>query len=113
MAMEIELVLDVSDLDRMAEFYAAALGYRPEGSIGQYRSIVPAEGPGRPKLILQRVDEPKRAKNRMHIDLKADDIEAEADRLVALGATRQHRIEEDAGTWLVMADPEGNEFCVQ
>jgi predicted enzyme related to lactoylglutathione lyase len=65
-------------------------------------------------VLLQRVPEPKQAKNRMHLDLWVPDIEAEARRLVALGARRQSAkpVEELGSRWIVMADPEGNEFCL-
>ena len=68
----------------------------------------------RPKLLLQRVTEPKVAKNRMHLDIETPDIETEATRLEALGATRvqDDQIQEHGTTWILMADPEGNEFCV-
>jgi predicted enzyme related to lactoylglutathione lyase len=67
-----------------------------------------------PKLILQTVDEPKAGKNRMHLDVHAADIEAEAQRLVGLGATRRRDepFVEVGTSWILMADPEGNEFCV-
>jgi predicted enzyme related to lactoylglutathione lyase len=60
------------------------------------------------------VDEPKTVKNRMHLDIEVADIRAEADRLVALGATRisEGPCSEHGSTWLLMNDPEGNEFCV-
>src|SRR4051794_28094463 len=114
MAPRIDLVLDCADADALARFWAAALGYRPFGVAGNYRSLVPDEGAAGPKLILQEVDEAKRGKNRMHLDITAADIEAEADRLVALGATRglQEPISEHGTRWIVMADPEGNEFCI-
>jgi len=112
--MKLELVLDCEDPDRLAAFWSSALGYRRFGSAGNYRSIVPAEQGAGPKLILQRVDEPKSAKNRMHLDLRVPDIEVEASRLAELGATRTagEPIEEHSSRWIVMADPEGNEFCI-
>ena len=109
----IELVLDCADPDRMVAFWTAALGYRHEATAANYRSLVPVGGEG-PKLILQGVDEPRTVKNRMHFDILAPDIEAQAARLVALGAVRARRdqVEEHGTRWIVMADPEGNEFCV-
>ena len=73
----------------------------------------PAGAPG-PKLLLQRVAEPKATKNRMHLDLAVPDIEAEARRLSALGADRISGapVREHGSTWLLMTDPEDNEFCV-
>ena len=109
--MEIQVNLDCADADALAAFYCAALGYEPHGAVGQYRSLVAPAGSG-PKLILQQVAEPKSAKNRMHLDLVVDDIEAEAARFVALGATRVQRVEEFGINWIVMHDPEGNELCL-
>jgi predicted enzyme related to lactoylglutathione lyase len=59
-----------------------------------------------------KVPEPKTAKNRLHLDVAAADVEVEVARLVGLGATKVADTEEYGYTWTVMADPEGNEFCV-
>ena len=109
----IGLVLDCSDPERLAEFWALALGYVSLGTFGSYVALVPSGRPG-PKLLLQRVDEPKSVKNRMHFDIEVPDIHAEAARLVALGATRvsEQPLTEHGTSWLLMMDPEGNEFCV-
>ena len=107
------LVLDCADPERLAEFWAPALGYVNLGMAGAYAVLFPDGRPG-PKLLLQKVSEPKTIKNRMHLDIEAPDIEAEATRLQALGARRVQRdhIHEHGSTWILMADPEGNEFCV-
>jgi predicted enzyme related to lactoylglutathione lyase len=109
-----ELVIDCADTDRMAGFWCSALGYERFGSVGQYRSIVPLGGGSGPKVILQQVSEPKRGKNRLHIDVVAGDIELEAARLMAAGATRVQAepVQEFGTAWIRMRDPEGNEFCV-
>jgi hypothetical protein len=72
------LVLDCADPDRLAEFRSEALGYANVGSAGAYVALYPRERSG-PKLLLQRVGEPKASKNRMHIDIETADIQAEAD----------------------------------
>ena len=106
-----------SKCSRWPKVWCAALGYRRRGAFLQYRSYVPESGTG-PKLVLQVVPETKTVKNRLHLDLDHDagfDVEAEVVRLEALGATRKSGyITElgDAGGWVVMADPEGNEFCI-
>lgn len=66
------------------------------------------------RILFQRVPEPKTVKNRLHIDVHtaSDELEGEAARLETLGATVQRHIREPAGEWIVMTDPEGNEFCV-
>ncbi|MET8329281.1 VOC family protein [Streptomyces sp. NPDC005181] len=67
------------------------------------------------RLLFQRVPEPKAGKNRLHLDVHTgpERREAEAFRLEGLGATRLRKVAEPGGTWWVLADPEGNEFCVQ
>ncbi|MGW3654186.1 VOC family protein [Streptomyces sp. NPDC005151] len=67
------------------------------------------------RLLFQRVPEPKTGKNRLHLDVHAgpEQRDAEAARLEGLGATRLRKVEEPGGTWWLLADPEGNEFCVQ
>ncbi len=113
MTAHLGLVLDCADPDALAEFWAPALGYANAGSAGSYVILLPAEGDG-PQLLLQRVAEAKVAKNRMHFDIHVADIEAEAERLAALGARRLQAdsLEEHGTHWFLMSDPEGNEFCV-
>ncbi len=77
----------------------------PEDDPGE---LVEPPSPGQPRLYFQKVPEPKSVKNRVHLDLRADDVEAEAARLVELGATELHR----SPTWNTLRDPQGNEFCV-
>ncbi|MEU5874957.1 VOC family protein [Glycomyces sp. NPDC047369] len=74
----------------------------------------PVRGTGKGmRLLFQVVPEPKTVKNRLHLDLHygPDNYEAEADRLEGLGATRLGAYDEDGAKWILMADPEGNEFC--
>mgnify|MGYP001557124282 CR=1 FL=1 len=106
---QLGLVLDCADPDRLTEFWAPALGYVNLGTAGNYVALFPNGARG-PKLLLQRVAEPKTVKNRMHFDLRAPDgIDAEVDRLVILGASVHARHD----GLVVMQDPEGNEFCVE
>lgn len=107
------LVLDCADPERLAEFWAAALDYVNVGSAGAYVALYPRDGNG-PKLLLQHVDEAKSVKNRMHLDIDTADVEAEADRLAGLGARRATTdiCREHGSSWIVMSDPEGNEFCI-
>ena len=109
----IGLVLDCREPSRLAQFWAAALGYVSLGEAGAYVVLYPDGRPG-PKLLLQQVPEPKTVKNRMHLDIEVPDIETEAARLVDLGATRvsEGPCTEHGSSWILMADPEGNEFCV-
>jgi len=110
---QLGLVLDCADPERLAEFWGPALGYVNLGTAGSYVALYPDGAPG-PKLLLQRVDEPKSVKNRMHVDIEVADIYAEVARLVSLGATQisEAPCSEHGSTWVLMTDPEGNEFCV-
>jgi predicted enzyme related to lactoylglutathione lyase len=111
----IHVVIDADDVDALRNFWIVALGYEEFGEFEQYRSAVPTSGAAGPKFIFQQVPEGRSpGKNRLHIDIEVgDDLQAECERLVALGATRVSDEIVDAGTrWVVMADPERNEFCL-
>ena len=107
------LVLDCVDPVKLADFWAEALGYRKVAAEGNYVVLLGAQA-GHPKLLLQRVPEVKQTKNRMHLDIGVSAIEAEAARLEAIGARRSAAapMTEHGTSWILMADPEGNEFCV-
>jgi predicted enzyme related to lactoylglutathione lyase len=111
--MRLVFVLDCNDINRLAAFWTEAIGYRVSGSSEPYVVLAPGEGEG-PELVLQRVAEPKTNKNRMHLDIRTSELDATVERLAALGARRLQPDEtEEAGfRWVVMGDPEGNEFCV-
>ncbi len=113
MASKLGLVLDCTDPDRLAPFWSAALGYTTIGAEGSYVLLLDEAGE-RPKLLLQRVSEVKAGKNRMHLDIETPTVDAEVTRLEGLGARRIEAddVEELGHRWVVMADPEGNEFCV-
>ncbi|HVA02716.1 MAG TPA: VOC family protein [Acidimicrobiales bacterium] len=111
--MQVGLVLDSCDPEALAPFWAAALGYVLVGSVENYVLLLP-DGIEGPKLLIQQVPEGKTLKNRMHLDIEVSDIEETASKLVALGASRVEATvhEEHDCYWIVMADPEGNEFCL-
>lgn len=109
--MRIEFTLDCCDLERTARFWQAALALDVEGEIdGRFVAL---SGHG-VTLTLQRVPERKTGKNRMHLDLLVEDLPGEVRRLEQLGAKRVTPVarEEFGQTWFVLADPDGNEFCV-
>ena len=144
MARDVQITFDCADPAVLAAFWAEALGYHlqdpPEGfesweealeamgvppeSRNDASAVLDPDG-SRPRLFFQRVPERKQVKNRVHLDVRAAPglegdarmaaLEAEAERLVSLGATRLQRYEPapplGAGH-IVMADPEGNEFCL-
>ena len=64
-----------------------------------------------PGILFVAVDKPKRGQNRLHVDLRPDDQAVEVERLIAMGATRAD-VGQGEVSWVVLADPEGNEFCV-
>ena len=109
--MRIELTLDCCDLARTAQFWQAALALEVAGEISG--RFVALSGHG-VTLTLQQVPERKSVKNRMHLDLLVEDVPREVARLERLGARRLTPVprEEFGQTWFVLADPEGNEFCV-
>ncbi|GAA1575428.1 MULTISPECIES: VOC family protein [Kribbella] len=110
---ELVVVVDVADLERAATFWTAVLGYVRAGEPSTYQTLLPSDGVG-VEVLLQRVPDRKQSKNRVHLDLRTPDLDAEVARVVALGARRLTTtpIREDGWTWHVLADPDGNEFCV-
>jgi len=113
MAATLGLVLDCADPTKLAEFWSAAIGYTTVGGAGNYVMLIDETGK-QPKLLLQRVDEPKAGKNRMHFDIETPTVDEEVARLQEIGARRMSddAMQEHGSRWVVMADPEGNEFCV-
>lgn len=141
---EIQITFDCADPAGQATFWAEALGYRlqepPAGFASWDEALdamgVPAERRNdasalvdpegaRPRIFFQRVPEPKTAKNRVHLDVRAapglvgDErmaaLEKRSEHLVTLGATRRQRFEPTpplGAGHIVMTDPEGNEFCL-
>jgi predicted enzyme related to lactoylglutathione lyase len=111
-------VLDCADPAALSPFWQAALGYQEaHGGADPYVVLRPPsdrEGNGWPDILLQRVSEAKVVKNRMHLDMRVDNLEAEVERLIRIGARRltEQPLEEEPLRWHVLADPEGNEFCV-
>ena len=105
-----QIVVDADDPHRLARWWAEALGYvivhESPDEVEIRRS--PDELPG---LLFLAGPDPKTVKNRLHIDLRPEDQEAEVERLVDMGA-RPADIGQGDVSWVVLADPEGNEFCV-
>jgi hypothetical protein len=143
MAIEFQVTFDSADPASHAAFWAEALHYIPQPPPPEFdtwdaaldswgvpveqrndrAAVVDPDGAG-PRLYFQKVPEPKAAKNRVHLDLRAAAglaaegreaaLEAECVRLMALGARQVQRLEPDGINELciVMQDPEGNEFCL-
>ncbi|MDH4112356.1 MAG: VOC family protein [Actinomycetota bacterium] len=126
------IVFDCEDAAPLARFWAAALEWRvapydadevarlAERGVDDLEDdpsvmVEPTEDdpPGLPVLFFTEVPERKAGKNRLHIDVVADEsVDAEVIRLEGLGATLRNWAEEEGNVWAVMLDPEGNEFCV-
>jgi catechol 2,3-dioxygenase-like lactoylglutathione lyase family enzyme len=107
------IVIRVDDLERQKRFWTDALDYVPrDGDGGDFALLRPRDGVG-PNVSLDRVRSSVQVPPRIHLDLYADDQAAEVERLLALGATEVHwdKRPPDAD-YVILADPEGNRFCV-
>jgi predicted enzyme related to lactoylglutathione lyase len=112
MALNVEMVtFDCSDPAKLADWWAQQFGGTTHELIpGEFIAVIRSEGP---RLGFQKVPDPTPGKNRVHLDFSAADVDAEASRLTAAGATEvgRHKFG-DNFRWVVLADPEGNVFCV-
>jgi predicted enzyme related to lactoylglutathione lyase len=104
-------VVDADDPAAQARFWAAVLDYEIVYEAPD-EVVIAKDDHTYPGLIFVPVPEPKTAKNRLHIDLNPDDRDAEVERIIGLGATQVDVGQGDEVSWVVLADPEGNEFCV-
>ena len=109
------LTFDCADPVLLARFWGEALDLAVELR-NDDAFVLPErwtpDGSAGPRLLFQRVPESKTAKNRLHLDLTADDMGGEVRRLEGLGARRLRLVREGGLSWTIMGDPEGNEFCV-
>jgi hypothetical protein len=108
------VVVDAADPDGLAPFWEAASGFSVALRTDHFVGLRPPGDAG-PGLALVRVDDPKVVKDRVHLDVRpsaGDDQQAEVDRLLALGARPADVGQSGDETWVVLADPEGHEFCV-
>ena len=105
------VVVDAKDPGRLAQFWAGVLDHQivfeddDEVAVAKDKDSPPA-------LLFVKNDDAKSVKNRIHIDLNPTDQAAEVERILELGATRADVGQSGEETWVVLADPEGNEFCV-
>jgi hypothetical protein len=108
--------LDVHDVHRMADFWSQVLGYEIQMGDDGNAHLYPPAGAATETLTvwLQASADPKRDKNRNHPDLRVSDgsVEDEVERLLTLGARHVDVGQTDADPFVVLADPEGNEFCL-
>ena len=110
------LVVDSSDPHRVACFWQDALGWRRTHEDPDEIVLEPPEGSPEdgvaPDILFVKVSDDRMVKNRLHLDLRPEDQLAEVSRLEELGAHRVDIGQRSDSTWVVMADPDGNEFCV-
>ncbi len=141
MTPKFSVTMDAADPLTLGEFWATALGYVREPPPAPYQTweealvgwglpperwndanaIIDPDGVG-PRIFIQKVPEPKAAKNRVHLDVRVSAsrenkdlaaLQAKADQLVAAGATQLTVFDDPSqGKWIVLQDPEGNEFCI-
>lgn len=105
------VVINVTDIEKATEFWAAALNYVMRS--GDATFVVLTDPKRRwANVSLQLWEEPKQGRNRLHLDLYSDNQQAEVERLEALGAVRLKWEYPPGADYIVMADPDGNEFCV-
>ena len=105
------IAIDCHDPRLLARFWSEALGYQVlDDDDDEVLIVPPAPTPG-PRFLFLKVPEGKTVKNRIHLDLRSDDQEAEVERLIAMGAETAD-IGQGEVTWVVLSDPEGNEFCI-
>jgi hypothetical protein len=140
MAFEFQVVVDCTSPHDLADWWAEVLGWRVEPQdeafirrmieagaaaeadttrhrgalVWRAGAAITSPDPGPPRVLFQSVPEAKTVKNRVHLDVRvgADQQAAEVARLLRLGATELWRGAQGPHTWVTMADPEGNEFCV-
>ena len=111
-----EIVVDCRDPEALASWWAEVLGYRVLSREEDEVEIGPGAGFGgaAPTLVFGRVPDPSPGRSRLHLDVNATDRDqdAELERLLALGATRADVGQSGDESWHVLADPEGNPFCL-
>ena len=113
------ITIDAHDPRALAAFWAHVLGWKVGVDVNDIevwieRELGDPKNTGFPDILFLKNPDAKKSKNRLHLDLRPDDQAAEVARLEKLGATRIDigQSAEPTCTWVVMADPEGNEFCV-
>ena len=120
MALSLQCItVDAHDPLALAQFWAEALGWKIGEDVNDIevwieRELGDPNKTGFPDILFLKVPDSKVVKNRLHLDLRPDDQDAEVARLEKLGAKKIEigQSAEPTCTWVVMADPEGNEFCV-
>lgn len=104
------ILIDTADPQKLAKFWCDATGLKVENDYGEFITL--EKTADFPTLAFYKVPDKKVGKNRLHLDFKVDNEDAEAKRLVDLGGQELSKHANGDFHWRVMADPEGNEFCI-
>ncbi|MEV6923203.1 VOC family protein [Dactylosporangium sp. NPDC051485] len=103
--------MDAVDPERLARWWAEVLDHRVE-SVSPREVVIGPDIDGHPRIVFLRHSGETQAKNRLHLDLRPDDLDGELERLVNMGARHVDVDRPEDAAWVVLADPEGNEFCI-
>jgi len=114
-----DITIDCHNPTVLAQFWAQALGWKMDENPTENwayieKNLGPTNSDGYPSILFYKTPDEKSVKNRMHLDLRPENQLEEVERLEKIGATRIEigQSNDPSTTWVVMADPEGNEFCV-
>ena len=105
------VTIDCRDKHSLVAFWCALLGTTVRGEFGQYLGLHPT-AEGHPRLVFQQVTDVAEGRSRLHLDLDSHDVAADTARAVELGATLVQQVSDFGVSWSVLADPEGNLFCI-
>lgn len=105
------IIVDGRDTAVLANFWSSVLGLELAEPTPPYQDLVP-EVDGAPIISFQKVPEVKSGKNRVHLDVKVDDLDRAEEQIRKLGGNVLQRMNQNGFEWTIAADPEGNEFCL-
>jgi predicted enzyme related to lactoylglutathione lyase len=106
------LTFDCADASSLAQFWSDVLGLPVDPDASEDFASIGQKAATQPSWMFIKVPEPKKTKNRFHVDLASADWDADVQRVVAAGATRIGAYDESGAQWVTLADPEGNEFDI-
>jgi predicted enzyme related to lactoylglutathione lyase len=105
------IIVDCQDNERLASFWSAVLGLEIAERSHPYIDLA-TSADGAPVISFQQVDEPKTVKNRLHLDIKVENLQLATEKIQAIGGRLLQECFEEPFEWRVMTDPEENEFCL-
>jgi len=104
-------MINTTDVARLVKFWSALLGVEVRRESPDFVFLTPQQ-PGGIAVNFQRVPDPTEGRRRLHLDLSVESLEAASERILELGGSRVEDHEVPGFAWRVMADPDGNEFCI-